>query len=129
MMKLDINKLHHYGNLLNLVNFSIFYYFNFYIIESIQTTCEVFSNLKSNNIILNYARIPITPGRCPEECDFDDLIQALESVSPDTYIIFNCQMGQQRSTIGMVVAYLIKRWLQKEPIVASDFSARCMFLF
>ena len=67
-------------------------------------------------MILRYSRIPITATNAPEEQDFDQLIGAIKDIPqlfdsnsslPLPAMLFNCHVGQGRSTTGMVIGCLI----------------------
>jgi len=77
--------------------------------ESVQTTREVFDMLKQEGYKVDYARIPVTDEKRPEEKDFDALVTRLKDVPDDAAMIFNCHAGRGRTTTGMVAAGLMRR--------------------
>jgi hypothetical protein len=71
----------------------------------------------SSGFSIKAARVPITPERAPEEGDFDDILKAilqLDDIST-AHIVFSCQMGTGRSTLGMLVACLLCKYLSRKP--------------
>jgi protein-tyrosine phosphatase len=71
----------------------------------------------SSKIALNYHRVPQTAESTPEPEDLDNLVQVLRTVNlQSTSIVINCQIGIGRSTVGMVIATLILRWLGMENV-------------
>ena len=63
-----------------------------------------------------YSRIPITATNAPEEQDFDQFISAVKDIpqlfdrnssAPLPAMVFNCHVGQGRTTTGMVIGCLI----------------------
>ena len=57
---------------------------------------------------LECIRVPVVEERAPDEDCFDILVESLKNEPASTQCIFSCQMGRGRTTIGMVVACLIK---------------------
>jgi hypothetical protein len=43
--------------------------------------------------------------------DFIDILKLISSADPDVHYVFNCQMGRGRTTTGMVIACMYKRWM------------------
>jgi len=74
----------------------------------VQTPAEVFQDLQAQGYKVDYARIPISDEKAPENQDFDALLQRLHNVSPDSPLVFNCHAGRGRTTTGMVVGQLIR---------------------
>lgn len=75
------------------------------------TLGEVYDNLKAAGFDLKYVRAPIVDEKAPSEGDFDVITAALVDEPNDTACIFNCQMGKGRTTTGMIIACLVKRFL------------------
>lgn len=57
---------------------------------------------------LQYVRVPVVEERAPDEECFDILVESLKNEPASTQCFFSCQMGRGRTTLGMVVACLIK---------------------
>lgn len=63
-----------------------------------------------------FCRVPITATNAPEEQDFDQFINAVKDIpqvfdtnssAPLPAMVFNCHVGQGRTTTGMVIGCLI----------------------
>ena len=59
------------------------------------------------NVDLVVVRIPVQEDQMPTE-SIDTIIDALKDEPASTPCVFNCQMGKGRTTLGMVVASLVK---------------------
>jgi len=57
---------------------------------------------------LSYVLVPVVEERAPDESCFDILVDSLKNEPASTQCVFSCQMGRGRTTLGMVVACLIK---------------------
>ncbi|XP_032236615.2 paladin isoform X3 [Nematostella vectensis] len=77
---------------------------------------EIYSRQIFLTPFLRYSRVPITATNAPEEQDFDQFINAIKdipqvidvnSAAPLPALIFNCHVGQGRTTTGMVIGCLI----------------------
>ncbi|XP_068744690.1 paladin-like isoform X1 [Montipora capricornis] len=77
---------------------------------------EIYSRQIFLTPFLRYSRIPITATNAPEEQDFDQFISAIKDISQlfDSNssaslpaMVFNCHVGQGRTTTGMVIGCLI----------------------
>lgn len=73
-----------------------------------QTPREVYEALAAAGYHVNYFRIPITDGSSPRESIFDQFYQAIWDTQQQDPVVFNCQMGAGRTTMGMVIACLIR---------------------
>ncbi|KAF3794398.1 Paladin protein [Nymphaea thermarum] len=76
--------------------------------EVVQTPLEVFKSLETEGLPVKYARVPITDGKAPKSSDFDTLAINIASAPKNAACVFNCQMGQGRTTTGTVIACLVK---------------------
>ncbi len=76
--------------------------------ESIQTTSEVYDQLKAEGYRVDYQRIPVTDTKKPEDQDIDALVAGLKKTDPEAALIFNCHAGQGRTTTAMVLASLMR---------------------
>ena len=74
----------------------------------VQTPREVYAALAKEGFKVDYYRIPITDGSSPRESIFDQFYQAIWPTRSQDRVIFNCQMGAGRTTMGMVIACLIR---------------------
>lgn len=77
--------------------------------KSVKTTSEVFEGLKKEGYKVDYKRIPISDEKRPEAKDFDEIVQRMKDVDPDTPVIFNCQAGRGRTTTALIAAGLVRR--------------------
>lgn len=78
-------------------------------VESLQAYTGIMKSLKKNGYgKMESKQIPIVEEKTPcEEC-FDKLVDSLKVEPASTSCVFSCQMGRGRTTLGMVVACLIK---------------------
>ncbi len=74
---------------------------------SLKTPREVFQQMSQEGFQVDYARIPVTDEKVPEEADFDALVARLKGVSTDTPRVMNCHAGRGRTTTAMVIADLM----------------------
>ena len=77
--------------------------------KSVKTTAEVFEGLKKEGYKVDYKRIPISDEKRPEAKDFDEIVQRMKDVDPDTPVIFNCHAGKGRTTTALIAAGLVRR--------------------
>ncbi|KAG1680951.1 hypothetical protein FOA52_009910 [Chlamydomonas sp. UWO 241] len=75
--------------------------------DAVQTTVEVYLSLKTQGFAVQYARVPVTDGEVPSLVDFDELTRQVLEFGREQPVIFNCQMGNGRTTMGMVVAGML----------------------
>jgi len=78
-------------------------------VESIKELKDIYENLKENgypNLIGQ--RCPVNEDRAPGEECFDIMIELLKNEPASTPCIFSDQMGRGRTTLGMIIACLIK---------------------
>ena len=52
--------------------------------------------------------MPVVEEGAPAESCFDIMLESLKDEPASTQCVFSCQMGRGRTTLGMVVACLIK---------------------
>eukprot|EP01117_Protostelium_nocturnum_P009692 TRINITY_DN3462_c0_g1_i2.p1 TRINITY_DN3462_c0_g1~~TRINITY_DN3462_c0_g1_i2.p1 ORF type:complete len:1393 (-),score=653.00 TRINITY_DN3462_c0_g1_i2:1091-5044(-) len=78
--------------------------------EIFQISQESFNEKAERKIELKYSRLPFAIGKCPSPQDFDRLIDLLISLDDQSDIVFNCQMGRGRSTLGMIIHFLLDKW-------------------
>lgn len=78
--------------------------------NNIQTPIALFEALNKSDIYsrIYYHRIPLTDEHPPTPENFDDLLRLLLPLTPGIdHVVFNCQMGQGRTTTGMIVTVLV----------------------
>ena len=74
----------------------------------VQTPAEVFRDLRGQGYKVDYARIPISDEKAPENQDFDALVARLRGADSKSPLVFNCHAGRGRTTTGMVVGQLFR---------------------
>ncbi|OBZ84318.1 Paladin [Choanephora cucurbitarum] len=77
--------------------------------DQVQTPRELFEQFKDQNYRVSYFRIPISPEQAPEDNYFDEYVRVIKSLKPTDPLIFNCGMGVVRTTVGIVLAQIIRR--------------------
>ncbi|KAI8354158.1 inositol hexakisphosphate-domain-containing protein [Blakeslea trispora] len=77
--------------------------------DKVQTPKEVFREFQTKGYRLKYFRIPISPEQAPEENYFDEYINIIRSLEPTDPLIFNCGIGAVRTTVGIIIAQIIRR--------------------
>ena len=79
--------------------------------DDVKTTRQVFDEMRDNGFNVDYARVPITDEKRPQEEDFDALVDRVRAQGPDAQFVFNCHMGRGRTTTSMVAASLTREAL------------------
>jgi hypothetical protein len=74
----------------------------------VQTPAEVYHGLQREGYRVDYARIPVSDEKAPENQDFDALVQRLRQSDPTSPLVFNCHAGRGRTTTGMVIGQLFR---------------------
>ncbi|KAI9320761.1 inositol hexakisphosphate-domain-containing protein [Dichotomocladium elegans] len=77
--------------------------------DSVQTPLEVFNDFREQGYRVNYFRIPISPEQGPEDNYFDEYVRVIKTLKPNDPLIFNCGMGAVRTTVGIIIAQIIRR--------------------
>jgi len=77
-------------------------------VESISTLSEIYSGMAKKCDKLESLRIPINLESAPNEDTFDMIIRLLKGHSAAVPVVFSCQAGLTRTTVGIVIAGLIK---------------------
>jgi len=78
-------------------------------VNSVVNFEEILENLKATTLPgLEVIRIPVAEERAPMEKSFDLMVNTLKGETASTTCVFSCQMGRGRTTLGMVIASLIK---------------------
>lgn len=75
--------------------------------EDIKTPKEVFRQNPNSPAPFVYHRTPVSDEQVPLPEAFDELLETITQVLPPQKLVFSCQMGRGRTTIGMVVAGII----------------------
>ncbi|KAH9256842.1 hypothetical protein BASA81_004955 [Batrachochytrium salamandrivorans] len=76
--------------------------------QSVMTAEEMFFQFRHEGYRVKYKRIPCTSNQPPGFHFFDDLLQAMDGVDRDCWVVFNCQSGMVRSTLAMIAANAIQ---------------------
>jgi protein-tyrosine phosphatase len=74
---------------------------------------RVYEDLVRDGWQVLYNRVGITDEQSPTASEFDELLHIVSEADPAAHLIFNCQMGRGRTTTGMVIACMYKRWLSQ----------------
>ncbi|KAI7872941.1 inositol hexakisphosphate-domain-containing protein [Spinellus fusiger] len=77
--------------------------------DKVQTPREVFEAFQGDGYRLKYFRIPICPEQSPEDNYFDEYVRVIKTLEPTDPLIFNCGMGAVRTTVGIIIAQIIRR--------------------
>jgi len=78
-------------------------------VESLKEMGSVYDSLREAGFPdMLYTRCPVNEDRAPHEYCFDILVDALKNEPASVPAIFSDQMGRGRSTVGMIIACLIK---------------------
>ena len=79
-------------------------------VETIKSLTGVYDDISDNvHEKFRYLRVPMMEDCPPTELCFDILVTALKSEPASTQCVFSCQAGRGRTTLGMVVACLVKQ--------------------
>ena len=88
--------------------------------NTIQTFSQVFNGLKMEGYNVEYYRIPITPEDNLSFNTVDSLYKIIiENIfnNNEPFIVYNCQIGSGRSTLGSIYTYLV---YQKLGLIQDD---------
>ncbi|KAI9496168.1 inositol hexakisphosphate-domain-containing protein [Zychaea mexicana] len=77
--------------------------------DTVQTPREVFDAFRNDGYRTTYFRIPISPEQSPEDNYFDEYVRVIKTLEPTDPLIFNCGMGAVRTTVGIIIAQIIRR--------------------
>jgi len=78
-------------------------------VESIKELGTVMRDITENGFPkMEYMRIPIVEEKAPCETCFDRIVSTLKNEPASTTCVFSCQMGRGRTTLGMIIACLVK---------------------
>lgn len=75
--------------------------------SDIQTSTELFEALKTSGYNVAYYTIPLHVAEVPGLASIDRVLDALAGVSSRDHVVFNCQSGSRRSTMGLAIGYLL----------------------
>jgi len=78
-------------------------------VETVRGLHDVYCGLLENGFQhLSTVRVPVVEERAPDEKCFDILVDSLKQEPAATQCVFSCQMGRGRTTLGMIIACLVK---------------------
>ena len=77
--------------------------------DSIQTTAEVYQSFQNEGYKIDFARVPVTDEKTPENGDLQAVVNRVTEGEDGSVYIFNCHAGRGRTTTAMVAAQLIQR--------------------
>jgi len=79
------------------------------VVESVKDLDSIYQSItESCKVDLRVFRVPLIEDKMPAEECFDAIINILKDEPASTPVIFSCQMGKGRSSLGISVALLIK---------------------
>lgn len=93
--------------------------------DSVQTPASVYKQLQSEGYSVHYHRLPLTDGSTPDVMDVDRIFDAMKEQGMKASVVFNCQNGAGRTTVGMIIASLMLHGFQTTGFV-SEFGARTL---
>jgi len=76
--------------------------------DSVAALQDIYSDLTSSLPSLSCVRVPVVEESAPKEECIDIIVQSLKEEKGSTNCIFSCQAGRGRTTLGMVVACMVK---------------------
>eukprot|EP00210_Caulerpa_lentillifera_P000523 g506.t1 len=82
---------------------------------SVQTPAAVYKQLQSEGYSVHYYRLPLTDGSTPDILDVDRIFHSMKDQGMKASVVFNCQNGAGRTTVGMVIASLVLQGFQIAP--------------
>ena len=95
--------------------------------DAVMTPRQAYSALKDEGYQVNYMRTPLTDGAAPREVVFDAFYSGISAADSRDPIIFNDQMGAGRTTTGMVIACMIRSFMDPgEALTCLDVHDGCM---
>jgi len=79
------------------------------VVESIKPLDSIYKNcIETCNVDLQVFRISMVEDKMPEEECFDAVIDILKNEPASTPVVFSCQMGKGRTSLGITIALLVK---------------------
>ncbi|XP_071743169.1 paladin isoform X2 [Lepeophtheirus salmonis] len=77
-------------------------------VESLKGLHNIFAELTTKHMSNQSYRVPVVEERAPAEECFDIIVNSLKDKKASIPCVFSCQMGRGRTTLGLIVASLIK---------------------
>jgi len=79
------------------------------VVETVQDLDSVYKNcIETCGVELQVIRLPLAEDMMPEEACYDAIIDILKVEPASTPVVFSCQMGKGRTSVGITVALLVK---------------------
>ena len=79
------------------------------VVESVKSLDSIYKNcVETCNVDLQVFRISMVEDKMPEEECFDAVIDILKNEPASTPVVFSCQMGKGRTSLGITIALLVK---------------------
>lgn len=78
---------------------------------SVQTPHQVFEQLQAEGFLVTFVRVPLTDGTCPRAADFDLFFSAAAAAGPAAALIYSCQLGGGRTTMGTAIGALLRMYI------------------
>ncbi len=76
--------------------------------DAVATPRQVFEALAARGYRVEYVRVPLTDGACPRPEDFDAFAAAAARAGPGDALVYTCQLGGGRTTVGMAAGCLLR---------------------
>ena len=83
---------------------------------SVKTPREVYQQLQGEGYKVDFARVPVTDEKAPENGDLQAIVDRVTSAEDGAALIFNCHAGRGRTTTAMVAAQLLQRAQNPESV-------------
>ncbi|ORZ36629.1 inositol hexakisphosphate-domain-containing protein [Catenaria anguillulae PL171] len=77
--------------------------------DDILTSRDLVSRMQALGFPLAFARIPVSPSQSPDDHYLDEYVKHLATHPVDAPVLVSCGMGGGRTTLGCIVAMLIRR--------------------
>ena len=81
------------------------------VCQLVETPRQVLEKFQSEGYRVTFIRIPLTDGTCPKPRDFDSFYGAAAASRPNDALIYTCQLGGGRTTMGMCIGTLLRMHL------------------
>ena len=79
------------------------------VVETVQDLDSVYKNcIETCGVDLQVIRLPLAEDMMPEESCYDAIVDILKVEPASTPVVFSCQMGKGRTSVGITVALLVK---------------------
>ncbi|KAL6785014.1 hypothetical protein ACKKBG_A02080 [Auxenochlorella protothecoides x Auxenochlorella symbiontica] len=79
------------------------------LVAEVATPRSIARGLAGAGYRVTLVRVPLTDGTAPLIADFDTFYSSVAAAAPGDQLIYTCQMGGGRTTMGMVIGALLRR--------------------